>query len=380
MIKEPVRIRFKKLKNGMQSIYLDIYVNGMRRYEFLKLYIKPGVSRDIKTDNANTLKLANAIKAKRIVEIQNRRYGFSNISELSKADILEYMVKRAEKSIGPGQGKNRGIVGTAMRSAELVREYAKRKEVPFNIVDKEFVAGFAKFLKNKESRYGTTLKANSAYNLFGSFVAALNAAVRDEIIEVNPASKLSPSEKLEKGKSSRGYLTVDELRKLYETDYSPSPYTRRIFLFACMCGLRYSDIMELRWRKLNFLPNGRVTLTFRQIKTKVEITIPLSKEAVALLPERTNQHNDDLVFGYNICARSVNYHLIKWAKLAGITKHVSFHLSRHTYATMLLSVGADLYTVSKLLGHTNIKTTQLYAEVINQKKQEAVDLIPSFHK
>lgn len=378
-IKEPVRLRFKKLKNGTQSIYLDIYVEGVRRYEFLKLYIKPGTSREDKANNVNTLKLANAIKAKRVVEIQNKKFGFSNTSDLSKADILEYMVRRAEKSIGPGQAKNRGIVGTAIRSAELLREYAKRKEIPFQIIDKEFVAGYARFLKNKESKYGTILKANSVYNLFGSFVAALNSAVRDEIIETNPASKLTPSERPEKGKSVRGYLTIDELKKLYETDYSPSPYTKRIFLFGCMCGLRYSDIVAVRWRKLDFLPDGRVMLTFRQIKTGVEITIPLSNVAIALLPERTNQHDDDFVFGYGICARSVHYHLTRWGKMAGITKHISFHLSRHTYATMLLTLGADLYTVSKLLGHTNIKTTQIYAEVVNQKKQDAVDLIPAFH-
>lgn len=379
-IKEPVRLRFKNLKNGMQSIYLDIYVEGVRRYEFLKLYIKPGASREDKTNNANTLKLANAIKAKRIVEIQNKKYGFSNTGDLSKADILEYMVKRAEKSIGSGQAKNRGIVGTAIRSAELLREYTKRKDIPFKMIDKEFVAGYARFLKNKESKYGTTLKANSAYNLFGSFVAALNSAVRDEIIETNPASKLTPAERPEKGKSVRGYLTIDEVRKLYDTDYPPSPYAKRIFLFGCMCGLRYSDIMALRWRKLDFLPDDRVTLTFRQIKTRVEITVPLSSEAIALLPERTNQHRDDFVFGYGICARSVHYHLPRWAEMAGITKHISFHTSRHTYATMLLTLGADLYTVSKLLGHTNIKTTQIYAEVVNQKKQDAVDLIPLFSK
>lgn len=380
VIKEPVRLRFKKLKNGTQSIYLDIYVEGVRRYEFLKLYIKPGTSREDKVNNVNTLKLANAIKAKRVIEIQNKKFGFSNANDLSKADILEYMVKRAEKSIGPGQAKNRGIVGTAIRSVELLREYARRKEIPFKMIDKEFVAGYARFLKNKESKYGTILKANSAYNLFGSFVAALNSAVRDEIIETNPASKLTPAERLEKGKSVRGYLTIDEVKKLYKTDYSPSPYTKRIFLFGCMCGLRYSDIMALRWRKLDFLPDGRVMLTFRQIKTRVEITVPLSNEAVALLPKRTNQHDDDFVFGYGICARSVHYHLIRWAKMAEITKHISFHMSRHTYATMLLTLGADLYTVSKLLGHTNIKTTQIYAEVVNQKKQDAVDLIPMFHK
>lgn len=376
--KEPVRLRTKALKNGNKSLYLDVYLDGMRRYEFLKLYLKPD-KKEYRIENSNTLKLANAIKAKRIIELQNKKYDFFD-QDTVNADLIPYMIQRAKNARGEGQIGQRGIVGTAHRSAELLRQYANRETIPFKMVNKAFAAGYVQFLKNAKSKYGNPLRKNTQHTLFRAFVTALNSAVRDGIINTNPTAQLSPTEKPCKENVIKTYLTVDELRKLYDTDYPASPYTKQIFLFGCMCGLRFSDIQLLRWGNLDFQDNGSVTMTIKQKKTKLEISVPLSKEAIKLLPLRTNQEPNDFVFRgeetIGLCC--VSYHLRKWVKMAGITKHVSFHTSRHTYATMLLTLGADLYTVSKLLGHTNIQTTQIYAEVINQKKQEAVDLIPSF--
>ena len=373
--KEPVKIRMKELKNGNKSLFLDIYVNGVRKYEFLKLYLKPETNRENKKENQNTLSLANAIKAKRIVEIQNNRYGFSNSNMNADADILEYMVRRAEKVQKPTVSKNRGSISTAKRSAYLLRLYARKQKIPFNQVDKNFVIGYVAFLKNRISKYGRPLAENTIISLFASFVAALNSAVKDGIIDFNPANKLRSSEKPETPKPSRGYLTIDEVRKLYGTPCK-RPYVKQIFLFGCMCGLRYSDIIALKWGDLHFESDGKVSIKIKQIKTGIELDVPLSKEAINLLPKERN--NDDYVFGKQLEAKYVRKYLRAWAKEAGITKDVKFHTSRHTYATMLLTLGADLFTVSKLLGHVNIKTTQIYVEVINQKKQEAVDLIPSF--
>lgn len=377
--KEPIRLRAKDLKNGGKSLYLDIYFEGMRRYEFLKLYLKPD-KKENRAENANTLRLANAIKAKRIIELQNRKYDFFN-QDVADTDLLEYMIQRARRSQGEGQG-NRGILGTAKRSAELLRQYSGKQFIPIKAVDKAFVSGYSVFLKSAKSKRGILFSRNSQYNLFMSLVSALNSAVRDGIIMSSPILQMTASERPKPEKGIRSYLTIDEVERLYETDYPASPYSKQIFLFGCMCGLRYSDIISLRWKNLDFQDNDVVMMNIRQKKTKKEISAPLSREAVKLLPVRDNQDGEDYVFGCFdvIVGRSVHDHLQKWAKMAGITKHISFHTSRHTYATMLLTLGADLYTVSKLLGHTNIKTTQIYAEVINQKKLDAVDLIPTFSK
>lgn len=360
------------------SLYLDIYHDGVRSYEFLKLYLIPEKSKEDRIKNDTTLQIAQSIKAKRTIELQNRKYGFDSSGLNSSADFLAYMVNRARQSQGQGQPKDRGIVGTALRAAQLLKEYSKRQTLPMKMIDKRFLMGFVTFLNEYKTAQGSLMKPNTKYNIFTSVVAGLNSAVRDEIIPFNPASKMTPNERPKTEKSIRSYLTIEEVKKLYETPFPSSPHTKTIFLFGCMTGLRYSDIVALKWDNLDFLQGGEVMMTIRQIKTKNSITVPLSKEAIKLLPNKRSNESSPYVFGEKICHRTVSEHLEKWIKKAGISKHVSFHTSRHTFATMMLTLGADLYTVSKLLGHTNIKTTQIYAEVINQKKKDAIDLIPKF--
>ena len=109
-------------------------------------------------------------------------------------------------------------------------------------------------------------------------------------------------------------------------------------------------------------------------KTKAPIYLPLSPEALRWMPERGNKSSQDNVFDLPSAA-AVNVLIKPWAKAAGINKHFTFHTARHTFATMMLTLGADIYTVSKLLGHTKVETTQIYAKIINKKKDDAVSLI-----
>ncbi len=117
----------------------------------------------------------------------------------------------------------------------------------------------------------------------------------------------------------------------------------------------------------------RVAVTMQ--KTTTPIYLPLSKQAVTWLPERNGAGGSELVFAKLPDNKDTNYYLKQWVKDAGISKPVSFHCSRHTFATLMLTLGADLYTTSKLLGHRNVRTTQIYAKIINKKKDEAVSLI-----
>lgn len=105
-------------------------------------------------------------------------------------------------------------------------------------------------------------------------------------------------------------------------------------------------------------------------KTREWVVIPLNKEAASFLPPKKGTFVFDLP-----SSTAANADLKRWARAAGIRKIVTFHTARHTFATLLLTLGADLYTTSKLLGHTNITTTQIYAEVVNEKKSRAVRLM-----
>ena len=110
----------------------------------------------------------------------------------------------------------------------------------------------------------------------------------------------------------------------------------------------------------------------QMIKTKQNIIVPIGKSAKQYLPKKEGKYIFDLP-----TLISMNIELKRWAKRAKVDKNVHFHISRHTFATSLLTKGADLYSVSKLLGHTNIATTQVYAEIVNQKRVEAINLLDS---
>ncbi len=112
-----------------------------------------------------------------------------------------------------------------------------------------------------------------------------------------------------------------------------------------------------------------------QKKTGEPLYLPLSANALQWLPERGLAKDSDKVFALPHVS-TVEKFLPIWAKDAGINKHITFHVSRHTNATLMLSFGADIYTVSKLLGHTNVKTTQIYAKIVDENKRKAVNLIP----
>ena len=148
---------------------------------------------------------------------------------------------------------------------------------------------------------------------------------------------------------------------------------KEAFLFACFCGLRISDIKTLKWSDVKQETDG-ICICKKMIKTKQIVMVPLSENALVWMPNKGIAKMEDFVF----CLPSyftINSQVKQWAKSAGLEKKITFHTSRHTFATTLLTMGADLYTTSKLLGHQNIKTTQVYAEIVNKKKIETVNLL-----
>ena len=173
--------------------------------------------------------------------------------------------------------------------------------------------------------------------------------------------------------SGFGFLTVDEIKSLIATD-CPREDVKRAYLFACFCGLRFGDVAGMKWGDL-ILDGGQWRVTVVMQKTAKPIYQPLSESAMSWLPERGDASPDDAVFGTLPALARINLMLKVWAKAAGITKRVSFHTSRHSFATMMLTLGADLYTTCKLLGHSNVKTTQIYAKIVDSKKVEAVNLL-----
>ena len=385
-LKEPVRIRFKQLSNGNQSIYLDYYtgdvirkenyVGGKRKYEFLKLYLIPERTREDRAKNEATLALAKAIQSKRIVEVQNDAHGFQNTNK-SRVNLLGYLENIGKQSAEQGSRNYARTVLNTVRALKLFRgDY-----IAFRDVDKEFLSEFTDYLRQmpKASKYGVLktggrLSNNSVVSYYGTLRTAINRAYKEGIITVNPTKEFDFASKVRQEPSRREYLTLDELKTLINTECRHE-IVKRAFLFSCLCGLRVSDIRKLRWCDLQ-RSGGRVRIEITMQKTKEPLYLPISDEALKWLPERGEANDSDFIFLLTH-EGTVNDTLQHWAKVAGITKHISFHVSRHTHATMMLTLGADLYTVSKLLGHKNIATTQIYAKIVDKKKEEAIGLIPN---
>ena len=366
--KEPVRLREKELANGVLSLYLDIYVNGKRSYEFLKLYLIPETNPQAKVQNENTMRAANTIKLNRILEITNNKAGLKNTSIRAKMLLKDWMetFRQAQEQKGV---KDQKVIHNTVHALT-----AYNINVAMRDVNRDYIIGLTNFLRNDyRSPRGKKLKDYSVINYLGCLRNALNMAVREDVIADNPIMKLSAQDKVKAPESQREFLTIEEVQQLEATD-SPYPHIKQAFLFACYTGLRCSDVRSITWGKI--VKDGeKYRLHTVMFKTKRPFYIPLSKKAMQWMPERGDKTDDDLIFENMPVQVNTKLYLQPWLDKAGITKPITFHCSRHTFGTMMLTLGADIYTTSKLMGHTKVEVTQIYAKIINKKKDDAVSLI-----
>ena len=382
-LKEPVKLRYKALKDGNQSIYLDCYVNGIREYKFLSLYLRPETSRENKLWNREQLRLANAIKAQYIIDIQNGEYGFKDRNRSRKLNFITYCEEMAAEYEANGQNS----CAVLMRSAIKRMTDYKGKNITFNHIDKDFLIGFIEYLNSDIRDFDKAAKdknrkpkpLSNVYKeaLFARIMVALNKAERDGIILKNPGKDIDRKLKPHSEQKTRCYLTLEEIQRIIETEYKPDNDIKPAFLFCCFSGLRYSDVSKLTWKEITVSQDGYAQIETTMQKTGKSITIPLSDNALKWLPEREGNLPENRIF-YKLPdqVNNADVRLRTLIKKAGISKHVTFHVARHSFATLTLTYGADLYTVSKLLGHANIRTTQVYAKIVDESKRKAVNLIP----
>ncbi len=387
-LKEPIRIRFKELANGNKSIYLEKYENYKKTergtittnksYEFLRLYLIPEKTAADKQTNQTTLSLANAIKAKRVVELQNNQHGFKNSSLKSKVNLIEYIHFLADDALAKS-GIKRSIYQSLNSLANHIERYSGNN-ITFKQVDKDYILGFRDYLKTaKNSNYEKskkrpikeTLSVNTQHNLFMKLSYVVKKALKDDIIATNPLDKIDISDRPKSEGKQREFLTIDEIKRLIKTNCK-NETVKHAFLFCCLSGLRYSDVSKITWDDLRENNDRNIILRIRVKKTKRFEDFPISAEALKWLPERNEQQDQSLIFSLPKNEHA-NTALKKWVTSAGIKKAISFHCSRHTAATLNLSLGVPIETVSKLLGHTKISTTQIYAKILDKAKQEAVN-------
>lgn len=373
--KEPIRLRQRKTTSGNISLYLDIYLNGKRTYEFLKMHLIPERTRADRERNRETLKLADAIRAKRVVELRNGQFGFQNRPSAS-IRFFDYYRAMCEKRLGE---ESRGNWGNWFSCLHHLKKYEKRETITLGEITPEWVQGFKDYLENDAVAWGhdfrkrikdKPLARNSKLSYFNKLRACLNQAYEEQIIPTNP---LRGIEGFKPEEGTRMYLTLDEVRKLAATECE-YPQIKAAFLFSCLTGLRRSDVLRLTWGDVH--KQGDFTrIIFRQKKTSGQEYLDISQQAAELMGERGLP--DEHVFTDIHSPTCTNNTLKLWVARAGINKTITFHCGRHTFATLMLDIGTDIYTVSKLLGHRDLSTTQIYAKVMDKNKQAAVASMPT---
>lgn len=372
--KEIVQLRQRVLKDGRVSLYLTYRLNGKRYYDYPRLYLLPSSEKGSASKNKETMRVALALQAKMILELTQNRAGIEVVREPSKlllSQWVEHVLKVKEET-------TRGVesVHTIASVYRHVMEYAGEK-AKLSDIDKRFCEGFISYLRKAKGKFGEPLSPVTKREYLSKFGTLIRMAVRDGLLPYNPLDRIDPKEKFPSTDSERTYLTIDEVRRIAVTD-TKRPIVKQAFMFACFCGLRISDIKQLRWKDMEEFTdlegNKRVRLTKRMQKTQRNVSYILSNEAIKWLPEKKGE----LVFEGLPCLPNICVHVKRLAKDAGIDKVVSFHTARHTFATMMLTLGADLYTTSKLLGHSRITTTEIYAKIVDKKKDEAMGLIDKF--
>ena len=358
-----VHLRSREISKGRISLYLDYYPPirhphsmKMTRRESLGIYLYDKPNSYIQKEFNNEMMMkAEAIRSIRVQAIINEKYDFLDKNK-AKYDFLQYFKEKARQ-------KDQKWVKVQMHFSNFVQGECTFGDVTVDLCNKfrEYLLN-AKQLKNSHLR----ISQNTASGYFSTFRALLKIAYKEKLLRENINDFL---ESIETTDVKKEYLTLKELKVLAAT-HCDIPVLKSASIFSCMTGLRISDILNLRWSEIEHASEGGFCMRIRTEKTNTETTLPISDEALQWCGERSTGK----VFK-GLTRSMTQHHLKAWVASAGISKSISFHCFRHTFATLQIALGTDIYTVSKMLTHKNVSTTQIYADLVNSKKRESANKI-----
>ena len=409
-----VTLRQKLISKGRKSLYLDFYppittagTDKKTRREFLGLSIdidKKDFTKEIKIieakelktkgelsratkdskeilkslkaltpmqklDNKQTLLLAEQIKQKRDNELNKPEVYTAfeleriNATEKGKLSFITYYEQQMDKRTG----KNYNVWTSAYN---YLKEFTNGNLLFANL-DEKFCNDYRDYLLTAKSkrRHTTTIAQNTAHSYFNKFKAVLKQSFKDKMIPFDLNALIKP---IAQADTKRVFLSLDEVNRLVKTECI-NPILKKASLFSTLTGLRFSDIEKLKWSEIVCNSKGKYSIEFQQKKVSRHEYLPISVQAYNLLGE-PKEPQQKVFEGLQYSAYQ-NQILLKWLRAAGIQKHATFHSFRHSYATLQLTSGTDLTVISKMLGHKDLKTTLIYAKIVNESKEEATNKI-----
>lgn len=343
------------------SLFLEFTVNYNRQREYLKIKIQGDKPMNKKEEQK--LHLAEMMRDKKELELFANEQDFTLSNQIAKTHFLDYF-----KAVANKKGFHY-YHSCYNHLTKFTKKMYGTSGVAFNLITQTYCNKFIEYVQNivvdKETK--RKMGQNTVRTYLNALSAVLNSAVREKIITENPLKKSH----IKYIDSKREFLTESELIAFtkQETKYT---LIKSAFLFSCWTGLRLSDV-----RALTFKDIKEGYLYFRQKKTKGVERMKLAPNALRIIDEqKIGKRENSLVFDLGASRAHINDHIRSIAKAAGIKKHLSMHCGRHTFATRAITNNIDIYTVSKLLGHRELKQTQIYAKLVDSKKDEYIDKLP----
>lgn len=394
-LKENPKLLQKSMADGRISLYLEYYLGRIsepilnkkgdpvlytsgkmcgqpkykivhqRRKESLNLYLiaKPQTVLQRKR-NSETIELAKQIRFEREKEFKENKFGYE-FKKDHNYDLLtlykDYLDKYAKKDV-------RVLRLSYNRFMDFLNSHYPKysKSMQIECLTKEMVAEFVDYLKTRS-------KGEGAHTLYARFKKFVIWATEHDYFQKNPCHKVVCT--IDKNTLRKDILSEEEMAMLAATHVErENKEVHRAFLFCLLTGVRYCDVKDLTFRNVD--RSNRI-LKFEQEKTEghssaSSLVLQLTDDTLELIGEPTDKTNpDELIFklpSFSSCLRQVK----NWVTKAEITKHISWHCSRHSFAVNLLNNGANIKTVSGLLGHSSLQHTEKYTRVVDKLKEEAL--------
>lgn len=372
-----VTLRKRTLPSGKITLYLDFFpavynpkTREFSRREYLGLYLVAKPKSNIEKEmNLKNFWKAEIICANRLNELNKQQIYTPfeqerlRLIEIGKMSFLEYLKRTAESKIGI----NSDIWKSAITHFEM---FLKNEDILMNEIDVTVIEDFRHYIIRAKSlrKNNKPLAQNTALSYFNKIKATLKKAYKKGLLQTDVNAGV---ESIKERESQRNFLTIEEASKLFRTPCKKE-IVKRVSFFSLLTGMRYSDISKLTWEEVQYSKNEGYYIRFKQQKTDRPLTLPISEEALEFLGEKKLEKGKIFL---NLKKWDFDRLLPIWVKEAGIEKHITFHCFRHTYATLQMAAGTDIFTVSKMLGHKSIKTTQIYTKIIDEKKRETTNRI-----
>lgn len=390
------KLKQKVMSDGNYSLYLDYYLGRanvtdeatgeikskvQRKREFLHLTLFASPRTPIeRQQNKDTLELAKDIRNEREQELKEGKLGYRLEKKKQDINFLDYF----QSYIDRYTKKDIRMIEIALhRFKDFLAdtpEYNKYiKRITPKQINRDMVLTFTEYLQSRSVGEG----AKSIYQRFKKVYKACATEYNFNYSKPFTKDDGKPiSISIDDRQLRKEILSPEEMQQLASTHYdNENPNIRRAFLFCLLTGMRFCDVKDLTFANIDF---ANRLLKFEQNKTKGHsansgVVTPLNDGLLQLIGEPTEPGNrNELVFplpSYEMCLKALK----RWVKRAGISKHISWHCARHSFAVNILNNGANIKTVASLLGHSGLKHTEKYTRAVDSLKQQAIDSLPTLN-